>query len=270
MRVHLALQYPRATAERQGRRRARFAACPRMPRWDNRGWRSWQRDTRAASACSAPRRSSSWSSASTSRRIRARWRGPATASPDSTTACRCTGCATGRCRFRSWSSRRTAPRCATSTATSTPTSASATPARCSATRRRRSRRRSRARPTRGLTYMLPTEDAIAVGRLLTERFGLPHWQVATTATDANRFALRVARAVTGRPKILVFNGCYHGTVDETFVRLVDGRAVNRPGPAGAGRRPDAARARRRVQRRRGDCARRWRMATSPASSPSRC
>jgi glutamate-1-semialdehyde 2,1-aminomutase len=86
--------------------------------------------------------------------------------------------------------------------------------------------------TRGLTYMLPTEDAIAVGRLLTERFALPHWQVATTATDANRFALRVARAVTGRPKILVFNGCYHGTVDETFVRLADGRAVNRPGLLG--------------------------------------
>jgi glutamate-1-semialdehyde 2,1-aminomutase len=86
--------------------------------------------------------------------------------------------------------------------------------------------------TRGLTYMLPTEDTIAVGQLLAERFGLPHWQVATTATDANRFALRVARAVTGRPKILVFNGCYHGTVDETFVRLVDGRAVNRPGLLG--------------------------------------
>ena len=85
---------------------------------------------------------------------------------------------------------------------------------------------------KGLTYMLPTEDAIEVGRLLAERFGLPHWQVATTATDANRFALRVARAVTGRPKILVFNGCYHGTVDETFVRLVDGRAANRPGLLG--------------------------------------
>ena len=85
---------------------------------------------------------------------------------------------------------------------------------------------------KGLTYMLPTEDAIAVGSLLAERFGLPHWQVATTATDANRFALRVARAVTGRPKILVCNGCYHGTVDETFVRLVDGRAVNRPGLLG--------------------------------------
>lgn len=84
----------------------------------------------------------------------------------------------------------------------------------------------------GLTYMLPTEDAIVVGRLLAERFGLPHWQVATTATDANRFALRVARAVTGRPKILVFNGCYHGTVDDTFVRLSGGVAVNRPGLLG--------------------------------------
>jgi glutamate-1-semialdehyde 2,1-aminomutase len=85
---------------------------------------------------------------------------------------------------------------------------------------------------RGLTYMLPTGDAAAVGRLLQQRFGLPHWQVAGSATDANRFALRVARAATGRSKILVFNGCYHGTVDETFVRLVDGKSVNRPGLLG--------------------------------------
>ncbi|WP_187968301.1 aspartate aminotransferase family protein [Aquibium microcysteis] len=85
---------------------------------------------------------------------------------------------------------------------------------------------------KGLTYMLPNDDAAAVGRLLVERFGLARWQVATTATDANRFALRLARAVTGRPKILVFNGCYHGAVDETMVRLKDGRPVNRPGLAG--------------------------------------
>ncbi|MFN3548876.1 MAG: aspartate aminotransferase family protein [Mesorhizobium sp.] len=85
---------------------------------------------------------------------------------------------------------------------------------------------------RGLTYMLPNEDAAVVGRLLVERFGLARWQVATTATDANRFALRLARAVTGRPKILVFNGCYHGSVDETMVRLKDGRPINRPGLAG--------------------------------------
>ena len=85
---------------------------------------------------------------------------------------------------------------------------------------------------RGLTYMLPSEDALAIGPLLQQRFGLPFWQIATTATDANRFALRVARAVTDREKILVFNGCYHGTVDETFVRLVDGKAVHRPGLLG--------------------------------------
>ena len=65
-----------------------------------------------------------------------------------------------------------------------------------------------------------------------DKFGLPAWQIATTATDANRFALRVARAITGRDKILVFNGCYHGAVDETMVRLRDGKPVNRPGLAG--------------------------------------
>lgn len=85
---------------------------------------------------------------------------------------------------------------------------------------------------RGLTYMLPDADTLVLGKLLADRFGLPEWQIATTATDANRFALRVARAVTGRPKILVFNGCYHGSVDETMLRLVEGKPVNRPGLAG--------------------------------------
>ena len=85
---------------------------------------------------------------------------------------------------------------------------------------------------RGLTYMLPTEAAFRAGQLLTERFGDFRWQIATTATDANRFALRVARAVTGRPKVLVFNGCYHGTVDDCMVTLDRGRTVNRPGLVG--------------------------------------
>ena len=84
----------------------------------------------------------------------------------------------------------------------------------------------------GLTYMLPTEDALAAGALLSETFGDMRWQIATTATDANRFALRVARAVTGRPKVLVFNGCYHGTVDDAMVTLVDGQTVTRPGLLG--------------------------------------
>ena len=84
----------------------------------------------------------------------------------------------------------------------------------------------------GLTYMLPTEHALAVGALLRDRFGLPHWQIATTASDANRFALRVARAVTGRPRIVIMNGCYHGAVDETYVDLDHGRARNQPGLIG--------------------------------------
>jgi glutamate-1-semialdehyde 2,1-aminomutase len=90
----------------------------------------------------------------------------------------------------------------------------------------------RRQASRGLTYMLPSEDAASVGRLLVETFGMARWQIATTASDANRFALRVARAVTGRPKILVFNGCYHGAVDETFVRLANGRPANKRGLAG--------------------------------------
>ncbi|MBS0376291.1 MAG: aspartate aminotransferase family protein [Proteobacteria bacterium] len=80
----------------------------------------------------------------------------------------------------------------------------------------------------GFAYMLPTEHSVAVGRLLVERFGLPHWQIATTASDANRFALRIARGVTNRPKILVMNGCYHGAVDETYVELHSGQARSRP------------------------------------------
>ena len=85
---------------------------------------------------------------------------------------------------------------------------------------------------RGFTHMLPTEDAAVVGGLLRETFGLPVWQVALSATDANRFALRVARAVTLRQRILVFNGCYHGTVDECMVELNNGRARTRPGLLG--------------------------------------
>ncbi|MCK0196142.1 transaminase [Ancylobacter sp. 6x-1] len=72
---------------------------------------------------------------------------------------------------------------------------------------------------RGLASMLPTPDAGLVGDLLAARFGLDLWQIATTASDANRFALRAARAATGRPRILVFDGAYHGAVDETFVEL---------------------------------------------------
>jgi len=82
---------------------------------------------------------------------------------------------------------------------------------------------------KGITTMLPTEDTIWVGEELARRFGLPYWQAAMTATDANRFALRMAREATSRRKVLVFNGCYHGTVDEALVRLVNGRVAPREG-----------------------------------------
>ncbi len=89
-----------------------------------------------------------------------------------------------------------------------------------------------AQAARGLTYMLPTEDVPEVGELLAKMFGLPFWQAATTATDANRFVLRWCRAITRRTKILVFHGCYHGAADDTFVRLKDGKAIHRPGLVG--------------------------------------
>lgn len=86
---------------------------------------------------------------------------------------------------------------------------------------------------RGTSFMLPTADSIEVGKELAARFGLPYWQIVLTATDANRFAIRLCRQITGRPRILVFNYCYHGTVDETFITLRDGVAVSRAGNIGA-------------------------------------
>ncbi len=76
-----------------------------------------------------------------------------------------------------------------------------------------------AQAAKGITLMLPIEDAIWVGEELQRRFGLKYWQFTLTATDANRFAIRMARQITGRKKILVFNYCYHGSVDETFITL---------------------------------------------------
>jgi len=86
---------------------------------------------------------------------------------------------------------------------------------------------------RGVTFMLPVEDTLWVGEELTRRFRLPYWQMTLTATDANRFAIRIARQITGRQKILVFNWCYHGTVDETFITAdASGQGVPRKGNIG--------------------------------------
>ena len=81
--------------------------------------------------------------------------------------------------------------------------------------------------SKGFTTMLPSTLSPNVGAALSEFFGLDCWQLATTATDANRFVLRWARAVTQRKKVLVFDGCYHGTVDDTMLDTIDGKVVNR-------------------------------------------
>jgi glutamate-1-semialdehyde 2,1-aminomutase len=78
---------------------------------------------------------------------------------------------------------------------------------------------------RGITLMLPTEDSVWVGEEMARRFGLPFWQFALTATDANRFVLRLTRQITGRPKVLVYNWCYHGSVDETVATIRDDGSV---------------------------------------------
>ena len=89
-----------------------------------------------------------------------------------------------------------------------------------------------ARLDQGLTFMLPTVDALEVGAELGRRFGLPQWQFTLSATDANRHALRYARHLTARSKILIFDGCFHGTVDECFASRQAGSVVPRPGNLG--------------------------------------
>ena len=85
----------------------------------------------------------------------------------------------------------------------------------------------------GATTMLPTEDAAWVAAELARRFGPAHWSLTLTATDANRWAIRLARQLTGRPRILVFSYCYHGSVDETFIVATPEGPRSRAGNVGA-------------------------------------
>lgn len=81
----------------------------------------------------------------------------------------------------------------------------------------------------GASLMLPTEDAAWVGQELQRRFGLPYWNLTTSASDANRACIRLSRMITGRPRVLVFSGCYHGSVEEAHVELRDGVVQMRNG-----------------------------------------
>ena len=89
---------------------------------------------------------------------------------------------------------------------------------------------------RGITTMLPTEDSLWVAEELARRFGLQYWQVVLTATDANRNALRIARHITGRPKVLIFSYCYHGSVDEALAIIWDDGIDREPARARSARR----------------------------------
>jgi glutamate-1-semialdehyde 2,1-aminomutase len=87
---------------------------------------------------------------------------------------------------------------------------------------------------KGMTAMLPTDDAVAVSSELARRFGLPLWQFTVSATDANRHAIRYSRLITGKQKVIVIDRCYHGSVDETFATLdAAGNTVMREGNIGA-------------------------------------
>ena len=78
----------------------------------------------------------------------------------------------------------------------------------------------------------PRKTLLWVGEELARRFGLPYWQFTLTATDANRFSIRIAREITSRPKILVYNYCYHGSVDESFISIIEGKPAARRGNIG--------------------------------------
>ena len=156
---------------------------------------------------------------------------------------------------------------ATSTGTSTRTSTSRT-CRCSpATRRSRSWRRSPDASRRERSSSCRTRTAFWVAEELGRRYGLPKWQFTLSATHANTEVIRVARALTGRDKVLFFDGKYHGHFDEALVDLQDGRLV--PEEGGLPRDVTSKTKVRAVQRRRGACEPRSSRGTSPSSSPSR-
>ena len=95
----------------------------------------------------------------------------------------------------------------------------------------------------GAVFTMPSENDAKIGRMLTERFGQEYWGFALSATDANRFVIKLCRGITGRKKILVFNGCYHGTVEETFAAGDGERTVTREATSASASTPKRQRPR---------------------------
>jgi glutamate-1-semialdehyde aminotransferase len=74
-----------------------------------------------------------------------------------------------------------------------------------------------ARVQKGSAFLLPTEDGIVTAELLAERVGIPFWQFTGAASGANAEVIRLARLATGRERILMFDGKYHGHIDDVLV-----------------------------------------------------
>jgi glutamate-1-semialdehyde 2,1-aminomutase len=77
----------------------------------------------------------------------------------------------------------------------------------------------------GAHFLLPTEDAVITAELLADLTDMPAWQFTLAASGANTEIMRIARHMTGRRKLVVFEGKYHGHIEETLVRLEGGRTV---------------------------------------------
>lgn len=78
------------------------------------------------------------------------------------------------------------------------------------------------RMRRGNQFLMPSEDAVPVAEHLAARYGMPKWQFTLSATQANTEVIRIARHRTGREVVLVFDGKYHGHVEEALVVMEDG------------------------------------------------
>jgi glutamate-1-semialdehyde 2,1-aminomutase len=87
-----------------------------------------------------------------------------------------------------------------------------------------------AQVARSTQFLLPTEASVEVAEELARRYPVGQWQFTLSATQANTEAIRLARSVTGREVIVLFQGHYHGHFEEGLVDL----AAGQPGPVQPG------------------------------------